>query len=245
MSPRRKDKRHPLAASDEGGSKPPDLGRGDEGADTITPYFPVMLNVQGKRCVVVGGGDVALRRVEALLQRDACVEVISPELCPGLSQLAAHGSIKAALRAYEPGDLREAFVAVAATDDGATNSQVAEEARERDVLVNVVDTPGLCTFIIPSCVRRGAVTIAVSTGGKSPALARRIRTGLEESFGHEYGVLASMVEEVRSDLRQSGVTVPGEVWQRALDLDVLLEMLRLGQRDEAKRRLSDTLRGCE
>jgi len=99
----------------------------------------------------------------------------------------------------------------------------------------------LCSFIIPSCLHRGAVTIAVSTGGKSPALARRIRTELEGSFAHEYGPLAAMVEQVRSELRQRGITIPGEAWQRALDLDVLLQMLRLGQWDEAKRRLTDSL----
>jgi precorrin-2 dehydrogenase/sirohydrochlorin ferrochelatase len=112
---------------------------------------------------------------------------------------------------------------------------------KRGVLVNVVDTPELCSFIIPSCLRRGAVTVAVSTGGKSPALARKIRTELEPSFGHEYGPLASMVEEVRSELRQKGITIPGEAWQRALDLEPLLDMLRRGQRDEAKRRLQDSL----
>lgn len=200
-----------------------------------------MLHVQGKRCIVVGGGEVALRRVSTLMEHGAHVEVVSPELCPELSQLAAAGAIKTTLRDYESGDLEGAFVVVAATADSTTNRQVAEEAVKRGVLVNVVDTPELCNFIIPSCLRRGAVTIAVSTGGKSPALARRIRTDLEPSFGHEYGPLASLVEEVRSELRQRGITIPGEAWQRALDLEPLLEMLRQGHRDEAKRRLQDSL----
>ena len=245
MPPRRKDRRSPLAASHERQSKPPDSGESGEAGGTVTPYYPVMLDVQGKRCVVVGGGEVALRRVKALAQHDARVEIISPDLCPELSQLAATGAVKATLREYKSGDLQGAFVAVAATDDGTTNSQVAEEAMERGVLVNVVDTPELCSFIIPSCLHRGAVTVAVSTGGKSPALARRIRTELEGSFGHEYGWLASMVEQVRSELRQREITIPGEAWQRALDLDVLLQMLRLGQWDEAKRRLTDSLRRYE
>lgn len=241
MPPRRKDRRSRLTTSHEGQSKPPASGKSDEDAGPIMPYYPVMLDVHRKRCVVVGGGEVALRRVKALVQHDAQVEIISPELCPELTQLAATGAVKATLRGYKAGDLHGAFVAVAATDDGTTNSQVAEEAMERGVLVNVVDTPELCSFIVPSCFHRGAVSIAVSTGGKSPALARRIRTELEGSFGHEYGWLASMVEQVRSELRQREITIPGEAWQRALDLDVLLEMLRLGQWDEAKRRLSDSL----
>ena len=241
MSLRRKDRRSPLATSREGRSGSQNSAKSDEAGGAETPYYPVMLHVQGRRCMVVGGGEVALRRVKALMEHDAHVEVISPELCPELSQLAAAGAIKATLRDYESGDLQGAFVAVAATADGTTNRQVAEEAMKRGVLVNVVDTPELCSFIIPSCLRRGAVAIAVSTGGKSPALARRIRTELEPSFGHEYGPLASMVEEVRSELRQRGITIPGEAWQSALDLEPLLDMLRRGQRDEAKRRLQDSL----
>jgi precorrin-2 dehydrogenase/sirohydrochlorin ferrochelatase len=241
LSPRRKDRRSPLAASHEERSRSRNSAKSDEAGGAAMPYYPVMLHVQGKRCVVVGGGEVALRKVTALMEHDAHVEIISPELCSELSQLAAAGAIKATLRDYESGDLQGAFVAVAATADGTTNRQVAEEAMKRGVLVNVVDTPELCSFIIPSCLRRGAVTIAVSTGGKSPALARKIRTELEPSFGHEYGPLASMVEEVRSELRQKGITIPGEAWQRALDLEPLLEMLRRGQRDEAKRRLQDSL----
>ena len=175
------------------------------------------------------------------MEHDAHVEVISPELCPDLSQMAAQGAVKTTLRDYRSGDLQGAFLVVAATADSATNRKVADEAMKRGVLVNVVDTPELCSFIIPSCLRRGAVTVAVSTGGKSPALARRIRTELEPRFGSEYGPLASMVQEVRSELRQKGITVPGEAWQRALDLEPLLEMLRQGQRDKAKRRLQDSL----
>ena len=241
MSPRRKDRLSPLAASHEERSRSQNSARSDEAGGAETPYYPVMLHVQGRRCIVVGGGEIALRRVKTLMEHDARVEVVSPELCPELSQLAATGAVKSTLRDYEIGDLEGAFLVVAATADGATNRQVADEAMKRGVLVNVVDTPELCNFIIPSCLRRGAVTVAVSTGGKSPALARRIRTELEPSFGHEYGPLALMIEEVRSELRQKGVTIPGEAWQRALDLKPLLEMLRRGQRDKAKRRLQDSL----
>jgi len=245
LSPRRKDRPSRLAASHEECSRSQNSAKSDKAKGAETPYYPVMLHVQDKRCIVVGGGEVALRRVRTLMEHGAQVEVVSPNLCPELSQMAATGAIKVTLRDYRSGDLQGAFVAVAATADGATNRQVAEEAVKRGVLVNVVDTPQLCSFIIPSCLRRGAVTVAISTGGKSPALARRIRTELEPSFPHEYGLLASMVEEVRSELRQEAITVPGEAWQRALDLDLLLDMLRRGHRDEAKRRLSDSLRRYE
>lgn len=205
-------------------------------------YYPIMLDIKGKRCVVIGGGEVALRKVKALLEHGAQVEAIGPEFCPELNQLATSGALKATLREYRPSDLQGAFLVVAATDNGKINRQVAEEATGREILINVVDVAELSNFITPSFLRRGDVTIAVSTGGKSPALARKIRTELEKSFGDEYAVLASLIEQVRSELKQREITIPGEIWQQALDLDMLLELLRLGQWDEAKMRLSDTLR---
>ena len=208
-------------------------------------YCPIMVDIKGKRCVVIGGGEVALRRAEMLVEHGAQVEIISPELCPELNRLAASGAVLSTLREYKPGDLHGAFVVVAATDNSKINNQVAEEALKLGILINVVDIPELSSFIVPSCLHRGDVTIAVSTGGKSPALARRLRTELEKSFGEEYASLAILVSQVRSELKQGGVTIPAEVWQQALDLDVLLELLRLGQWDEAKQRLLSILRRHE
>ncbi|MDY6917284.1 MAG: bifunctional precorrin-2 dehydrogenase/sirohydrochlorin ferrochelatase [Chloroflexota bacterium] len=240
-----RDRRNRRATDHEDPSTPNSPGTSNGNAEPFTPYYPVTLYVQGKRCVVIGGGEVAFRKAQALLQHGALVEVISPGLCPELSRLAATGAVRAVPREYRAGDLDGAFVAVAATDDAGTNSRVAAEATERRVLVNVADTPALCSFIMPSCLRRGPVTVAVSTGGKSPALARRIRTELERSLTTEYGSLASLVEQVRSELKERGIVLPGEAWQRALDLDVLLEMLRQGRWDEAKERLLSKLERCE
>ena len=205
-------------------------------------YYPIMLDIKNKRCVVIGGGQVALRKAQVLLECDAKVEIVSPELCPELEELVSNGSVKAVLRPYRRGDLQGAALVIAAADDSVINRSVSEEAAESGVLVNVVDVPGLSSFIVPSSLRRGDVTIAVSTNGKSPALARRIRAELEESFGEECSLLASLAAEVRSELKQEGVTVPADVWQEALDLDTLLELLRSGRRDEAKQRLSESLR---
>jgi len=205
------------------------------------PYYPIFLDIKEKRCVVIGGGIVALRKVNMLLDHEAQVEVISPQLCPELSELAANGMVKAVLREYEPGDLQGAFVVVAATDDSQINEQVAREAMQQGILINVADIPELSNFIVPSYLRRGDVTVAVSTGGKSPALARKIRLELERGFGEEYALLATLIDEVRSELKHQKITILGDVWQQALDLDILLELLRSGQRDEAKKRLSDTL----
>jgi siroheme synthase-like protein len=218
------------------------VGEAEARRDLEMSYYPIMLDVKGKRCVVIGGGQVALRKARVLLECGAAVEIISPELCPGLEELASAGSVKAVLRPYRHGDLQGAALVIAAADDSEVNRGVSEEASASGVLVNVVDVPGLSSFIVPSSLSRGDVTIAVSTNGKSPALARRIRTELEQSFGEEYSLLASLVAEVRSDLKQEGIAVAADVWQEALDLDALLELLRSGRRDEARQRLSESLR---
>lgn len=205
-------------------------------------YYPIMLDVKGRRCVVVGGGQVALRKAQSLLECGAAVEVISPELCTGLEELASNGSVKVARRPYRRGDLKGAVLVIAAADDSEVNRSVSEEAAASGIPVNVVDVPGLSTFIVPSSLSRGDLTIAVSTGGRSPALARRIRAELEQSFGEEYSLLASLVAEVRSELKKEGIAVAADVWQEALDLDALLELLRSGRRDAAKQRLSESLK---
>ncbi len=208
----------------------------------IPPYYPIFLGLSGKRCVVVGGGEVALRKVRALLEHEAEVKVISPKLCPELAQMAEKKIIQVLPRVYDHGDLEGACMVIAATDDGKINRKVAEEAREGEILVNVVDDPEQSAFIVPSYLRRGALTIAVSTAGKSPALARKIRTRLENDFGTEYASLAIIASEVRSELKQQGIKVNGDTWQEALDLEVLVRMLRSGQGDKARAILLSNLK---
>lgn len=208
----------------------------------VPRYYPIFLNIRGKRCVVVGGGPVALRKVNILLEHEASVKVISPELCPELSQLAKSRAIQVLQRNYNGGDLQGALITIAATDDGEINNKVAEEARAKGVLVNVVDDSEHSDFIVPSQFRRGDITIAVSTAGKSPALARKIRTRLEEDFGVEYASLALLVDEVRSELKRQGIKVNGYGWQKAIDLDVLIELLRAGQNEKAKATLLANLK---
>lgn len=205
-------------------------------------YYPIMLDIEGKRCVVIGGGQVALRKVETLLKHGAVVEVISPEMCPGLEQLASSGSVKVARRTYRAGDLQDAAVVISATDDSETNRSASQEALKSGTLVNVVDVPELSSFIVPSTLRRGDLTVAVSTNGRSPALARRIRAELEKDLGEEYSLLVSLADEVRSELKRDGISIPGEAWQQALELESLLALLRAGRWDEAKKQLSDALR---
>ncbi len=205
-------------------------------------YYPVFLNISGKRCVVVGGGQVALRKVRTLLEHGASVEAISPELCPELIELAKSGQIRTFRRHYQEGDLQDAIIAIAATDDNNTNLEVVKEARRKAVLVNVVDDAECSDFIVPSYMRRGDVTIAISTAGRSPALARKIRTRLEKDFGDEYASLALLLDEVRAEVKRQGIKVNGDAWQEALDLDLLGDLLRRGDNERAKAILLSNLK---
>jgi siroheme synthase-like protein len=205
-------------------------------------YYPIFLKISRKKCVVVGGGRVALRKVRALLEYGANVEVISPDPCPELIGLAERGQIRILHRHYRPGDLRKAFVAIAATDSSALNQQVIKEAKGKAVLVNVVDDLENSDFIVPSYVRRGALTIAVSTAGRSPALARKIRTKLEKELGDEYASLVRLIGEVRAEVRRQGIKVTGDDWQEALDLDLMIDLLKRGDDQKAKAVLLDNLK---
>ncbi len=192
--------------------------------------------------MVVGGGQVALRKVRALLEHRASVEVISPGLCTKLNNLADSGEIRVIRRHYQVGDLEGALIAIAATDDHHINLRVAKEAKETAVLVNVADDPDSSDFIVPSYMCRGDVTIAVSTAGRSPALARKIRTRLEKDFGDEYASLALLVEEVRTEVKRQGIRVNNDAWQEALDLDLMIDLLKKGDGEKAKAVLLNSLK---
>jgi precorrin-2 dehydrogenase/sirohydrochlorin ferrochelatase len=203
-------------------------------------YYPLFLEMKGRPCLVVGGGQVAQRKVEGLLAADAAVTVVSPDLTPGLAALTKEGRITHRQREYRRGDLEGFAIVVAATADKATNARVAQDARGGGVLVNAVDDPASCDFILPSVVRRGEVALAVSTGGLSPALARRLREELEAYLSDDFAPLVELLAEVRGDLRARGVSVDAEAWQRAID-GRLRELLGAGRRAEAKARLLKTL----
>ncbi|MEW6376850.1 MAG: bifunctional precorrin-2 dehydrogenase/sirohydrochlorin ferrochelatase [Thermodesulfobacteriota bacterium] len=197
-------------------------------------YLPAFLDIHGKKCIVVGGGKVALRKVKILLDCGANVTVISPTLHPDLAQLVNKKALHRISREYKSGDLGDAVIVIAATDVKEINDQATDEAKRLGALVNVVDDPEPSDFIIPSFFRRKDLTIAVSTSGMSPALAKKIRTTLEEKFGEEYALLLSLIGEVRTDLKRQGIIVSPEVWQRAIDLDLLSGFLRSGERKKAK-----------
>lgn len=205
-------------------------------------YYPVFLDLNGRRCVVVGGGDVALRKVKPLLDSGALVEVISPRLCSGLKQLENDKKINVIGRKFQPGDLTGAFIAIAATANLQTNAAVAAEGLEKSIMVNVVDDPARCDFILPSYCRRGGIILAVSTSGMSPALARKIMSRLEKEFGPEYGTLATITQKVRARLKREKIKINSSRWQQALDIDRLTDLIRSGHTNEAEKLLFNQLR---
>jgi siroheme synthase-like protein len=207
-------------------------------------YYPALLNISGKKCVVVGGGEVAFRKVKMLLECGGKVTVISPKPHPEMAKLSEEGAIHFVQKDYEAGDLKDAFLAVAGTNVNEINRRVADEAKKEGVLLNVVDDPEQSGYIVPSLFRRGDLTIAISTGGTSPALARKIRAKLEQEIGGEYASLLSLIGEVRSLLKKKGYLVSPDAWQEAIDLDSLAELVRAGQRERAKADLLKRLEAC-
>jgi precorrin-2 dehydrogenase / sirohydrochlorin ferrochelatase len=162
-----------------------------------TPFYIACLRLRGRRCLVVGGGDVGLEKVEGLLACDAGVTLAAPEAHPALARLALEGSIRWERRAYESSDLDGCLIAIAATDNTDVNIRVFEDAEARAMLVNVVDVPPLCNFILPAIVRIGPLAVAISTAGASPALAKRMKREIGELFGEPYALLAILLNDVR------------------------------------------------
>ena len=189
-------------------------------------HFPIFLEMTRRRCLVIGSGAVAERKVASLLEAGAEVAVISPEASDNILRWSKDKSVEYIARRYQPGDLTEFELAFVATDDRAVSAQVFKEGRNLGVWVNAADDSARCDFILPSVLRRGDLTVAVSSGGRSPALARTIREELELYFTDEYALLANLAAEVRDELRARGIDAPFETWRRALSGDVRQLLMR-------------------
>jgi precorrin-2 dehydrogenase/sirohydrochlorin ferrochelatase len=198
--------------------------------------YPASLVVAGKRCVVVGGGSVAARKTRSLVEAGADVLVIAPEINEEIKALP----VKVAERPYRRGDLSAAWLAMAATDDAAVNRQVFNDGQKVRVWVNVADDPDACSFTLPAVMRRGPVTVAVSTSGYSPALATWIRERISADLGPEVALLAELLSEARDALKASGRSTEDVDWRRALDSD-MLDLIRTGQTAQARERLQACL----
>jgi precorrin-2 dehydrogenase / sirohydrochlorin ferrochelatase len=197
-------------------------------------YYPIALNILGRTCIVIGGGLVAARKVNALLEHGARVTVVSPSCCDELRQLSEEDRIHLVRKDFTPEDIQEAFLVIAATDQNQINERVAQEARKRKILINVVDNAALSDFVLPASLYRGNLTVSVSTDGLSPALARKIRDYMGQSLGPEYGILTELIAEIRSEIKNRNIIITSADWQKALDLELLIRLLKSGQREKAR-----------
>ncbi len=204
--------------------------------------YPIHLDIRQRRCLVVGGGRVAARKIRGLLASGARVAVISPQLHPELEDLATSGRIDWVAREYRPGDLEGAYLAIAATSHPTVNGRIAAEARGLGVLCNVVDQPTAGTFTLPSVVRRGDLVLTVSTSGQSPALAKHLRKALEERFGIEYEKLLRLLGLVRRRLLDAGRDPEAhrEIFTRLVQAD-LAAAIRDGRWETVRQRLTEIL----
>ncbi len=208
-------------------------------------YYPVNLDIRRKRCVVVGGGAVAGRKVERLLECGAKVSVVSEKLSPALEELKGKGAIEHVPSDYDERHLRGAFLVVGATDQDEVNGRISADCRRAGILVNIVDEPARCDFILPSLVQRGDLQIAVSTAGRSPALAKKLRVELEERYGPACGTLAAILGELRAEVMKSGAAADGrgKVFEALVNSDIL-EAIERGDRERVRSIIRD-LAGLE
>jgi precorrin-2 dehydrogenase/sirohydrochlorin ferrochelatase len=193
-------------------------------------YYPLFLDIERRLCVVIGGGNVAERKVARLLACGAFVEVVGTSLTPALVALKGEGRIVHRATDYHKDQLRGAFLVIGATDNVAVNEQISRDARAQGISVNIVDDPARCDFILPSIVERGDLAIAVSTGGKSPALAKKLRMELDGAYGPEYAKLLEILGELREKVIVGGrpSAVNRELFEAVVSSDIL-DLIRAGQ----------------
>jgi len=205
-------------------------------------YYPVQLDIQGRNCLVVGGGAVGTRKVETLLACGAQVTVVSPAATDTLCGLATQGAITLARRAYVSEDLTEMFLVIGATDDDALNRRVSADAERRKILCNIADRPEVCNFILPSILQRGDLTITVSTSGKSPAFAKKLRRTLAAQYGQEYAVFLDLMGAIRQRLlaQAHAPEAHKSLFEALINCD-LPALIRANQRDAINTRLESVL----
>lgn len=203
-------------------------------------YYPIFLNLKGKKCLVIGGGKVAERKVVALSRCEANIYVVSPVITTRLEDLSDCKQIFYRKGNYHINDLEDAFLVISATDDDKINSTVANDCMSRNIMVNVVDDPARCSFFVPSVVHRGSLKLAISTGGKSPHLAKAIRKMLEKIFVPQFEEFVDFLGSVRKQVLER-VTDPSRRKQILTNLvdEETLDMVKQGDIDKAKERVKN------
>lgn len=212
----------------------------------MAEYYPVYLNIENERCYVIGGGEVAERKVKSLLQRGARVIIISPDVTDELSNLVAGQKITHIKDSFQEKYLEEARLVIGATNDSKVNTEIYHAAQKKNILVNIVDSPAFCDFIVPSVVERGDLMIAISTSGKSPALAKKIRKEMEERYGKEYAEFLSIMGEVREKLL---LTVKDQkkrekIFDNLVNSDIM-SLLKEGKKEKIDSLLNEFLKNSD
>ena len=197
-------------------------------------YYPINLDINNKKCLVVGGGNIGLRKVNTLLQCGAIVTLVSPQLHEELKDLGLENKIKVLNRAYLSTDLDDKFLVICATDDEEINEKVASDARGHNILCNIADRPKLCNFILPAIVQRGDLVLTISTSGKSPAFAKKLKEQFEKEFGDEYNIFLKIMGEIRKLVlsKQQDYEKNREIFEKIIDSD-LVEMIKYQRFDKA------------
>ena len=207
------------------------------------PYSPIFLDIEDRNVVIIGGGNVCARKAETMMNYGARVTVIAPEFTPEIETWAGQGSLEIRRKTYEENDLDGANIVIASTDDEAVNTKIAEDCRRRRIPVNVVDVTHLCEFIVPAIIEKGSVQIAVSTGGKSPALARTLKEDLQRAIGPEYDEVNQALGSLRDAAKK---TLPTDADRKrffdGIIAEGVLDLLRKGKRREAYETIA---RACE
>jgi siroheme synthase-like protein len=204
------------------------------------PYYPIYLDIEDRGVVIIGGGNVCARKAETMMKYGARVTIVSPEFTDEIEQWAREGSLSIHRKPYEASDLDGANIVIASTDDQSVNEQIAADCRARRIPVNVVDVTPLCEFIVPAIIEKGSIQIAVSTGGKSPALARTLKEDLQRAIGPEYAEVNDVLGTLREEAKR---VLPTDVDRKRFFDGIIasgvLEMLRDGRRKQAYQVIAD------
>ena len=198
------------------------------------PYYPIYLDIEDRSVVIIGGGNVCARKAETMMKYGARVTIVSPEFTDEIEGWAREGCLRLERKHYDESDLEGANIVIASTDDQSVNEQIAADCRRRRIPVNVVDVTPLCEFIVPAIIETGSIQIAVSTGGKSPALARTLKEDLQRTIGPEYAEVNDVLGTLRDGAK---ATLPTDVDRKRFFDGIIakgiLDMLRDGRRREA------------
>ena len=204
------------------------------------PYYPIFLDIENRNVVIIGGGEVCARKAETMMRYGAKVTIVSPEFTPEIEQWAANGQLTTHRKRYETTDIEDAHIVIASTDDTPVNERVAADARALRIPVNVVDVTPLCEFIVPAIIEKDGIQIAISTGGKSPAVARTLKEDLNRTVGPEYSEINSLLGSLRDSAK---ATLPTDIDRKRFFDGIIargvLQLLREGKRQEAYRQIAE------